>query len=210
MDENLSNNVFGIKEIKEFVKSFFETENKTGTHDFSHTMRVFHLSEKIGIEENADMEILLPSALLHDVGRSQPGDHAENSGRIAAEILKQLAFPEEKIEKIIYAISVHRYAKGEIPKTLDAKILQDADRIDALGAIGIMRTFSYGSRKLYNEDDPFNETGRKLNDKEYSLDHFYQKLLKLPELMHTKTGKKIAKEREKFMLKFLDELRKEI
>jgi len=205
MNGNISNNIF---KIKEFAESFFK--GNFAAHDFSHTIRVFHLSEKIGREENADMEILLTSALLHDIGRSQAGDHAENSIKIAEKILKELNFLEEKTEKIIYAISVHRYTKGKIPETLEAKILQDADRIDALGAVGIMRTFAYGNRNLYNTCDPFFETKRELNDKCYALDHFYKKLLKLPKLMHTKTGKKIAKEREKFMLKFLDELRKEI
>lgn len=199
-----------ISKVKEFVKSLFEALGSKGTHDFQHTMRVFYLSERIGREENADLEVLLASALLHDAGHSQPGDHAENSTKIAEEILKELDFPKEKIKKIIYAISVHRYTRGEIPETIEAKILQDADRIDALGAVGIIRTFSYGNRNLYNTEDPFYKTNRKLNDKKYSLDHFYQKLLKLPSLMHTETGRRTAEERKKFMLKFLSELEKEI
>ncbi len=226
MNNKISNSDKILK-IKEFARSIFETEIKDGTHDFLHTLRVFHLCEKISKEENADMEILLASALLHDIGHVQPGDHAENSGKIAPGILNKLNFSDEKIKKIIYAISVHRYSKGKIPGTIEAKILQDADRIDALGAVGIMRTFAYlqnsknfeitrtsGShyckRKLYNACDPFYETNRELNDKEYALDHFYRKLLKLPGLMHTKTGKEIAKTRKKFMIKFIDELKKEI
>jgi len=207
MTENLSCGI-KIRQLKEFVKTFFESSS--ASHDFLHTMRVFELAKRIGEEENADMEILLASALLHDTGRLQPGKHAENSGRIALEILKKLNFREEKIKKIIYAVSVHSYAQGKIPDTIEGKILQDADRLDALGAVGIMRTYAYGNRNLYHPTDPFYKTKRKLNDREYALDHFYQKLLELPLLMHTKTGKKIAGERKKFMLKFLEELEKEI
>ena len=165
------------------LKEFVKTffESSSASHDFLHTMRVFELAKRIGDEENADMEIL-----------------------------KKLNFREEKIKKIIYAVSVHSYAQGKIPDTIEGKILQDADRLDALGAVGIMRTYAYGNRNLYHPTDPFYKTKRKLNDREYALDHFYQKLLELPLLMHTKTGKKIAGERKKFMLKFLEELEKEI
>ncbi len=197
-----------VMELKKFTESFFESI--CAAHDFQHTLRVFSIAEKIGDKEGADMEILLAAALLHDVGHSMPGDHAENSGKIAPEILRKLNFPGEKMDKIIYAVLVYRYSKGKIPDTKEAKILQDADRIDALGAIGIMRTFAHGTRSLYHTSDPFCKTNRKLDDMEYSLDHFYGKLLKLPDLMHTKAGKEIASERMKFMLSFLNELEREL
>jgi len=186
-------------------------------HDFSHVLRVQKLCRVIGKEENADMLILLASALLHDLGRDEerknPGiDHAEKSAEVAKEILHKIEFPCEKIPAVLYAIRVHRFSKGVTPTTLEARILQDADRIDISGAIGIATTFAYSgvyNRELYDINDPFAEK-RSLNDRNYSVDHFYAKLLNLPKTMHTKIGKQIAEKRTEFTKLFLKELKEEI
>ena len=119
---------------------------------------------------------------------------------------------EELRQKISYAVQVHRYSYGIVPTTLEAKILQDADRLDALGAIGIARLFMTGGslrRELYSPLDPFCRT-RKPDDGTWSLDHFYRKLLKLELGMHTMVGKKLAKKRTAFLKNYLMELEAEV
>jgi len=187
------------------------------SHDFSHVLRVQRLCKVIGEAENADMLILYAAALLHDLGREaerkNPSvDHAEKSAEIARTLLEKVHFPRDKIPAVLYAIKVHRFSKGASPTTLEARILQDADRIDISGAIGIAMTFAYGgayNRELYDINDPFAQS-RELNDKNYTLDHFYAKLLNLPKTMHTRLGKQIAEKRTRFLQLFLQELRTEI
>ncbi len=207
---------FNIEALRAEAKKFL-TENYFSGHDFTHTERVVNLCKLIGKTENADMLVLETAALLHDLGRDaerkDPSiDHAAESAKIAGRILPQLNYPQEKLDQTLYAIKVHRFSKGVIPTTLEAKILQDADRIDVCGAMGIAMTFSYGGahgRLMYDPTDPFAEN-REPDGHFYSLDHFYKKLLKLPEMMHTEAGRKIAKERTSFMRLFLEQLRKEI
>jgi uncharacterized protein len=187
-------------------------------HDFSHTMRVLKIAEQIGKEENADMEILAAAALLHDIvvypkGSKARGKAADKSARIAEELLEAQGWAREKVDGVAYCIKSHSYSKNIVPTTLEAKILQDADRLDALGAIGIARTFTVGGfevRGLYNPQDPFFQTKRTLEDTKWTLDHFKAKLLKLEGGMHTLTAKNMASERTRFMEAFLVQLEKEL
>jgi len=205
-----------LAEVGREVKRYMDKHHFSG-HDFSHVLRVQKLCRVIGEEENADMLVLLASALLHDLARDEerknPGvDHAEKSAEIAKDILQRTGFPREKIPAVVYAIRVHRFTKGVTPTTLEAKILQDADRIDISGAIGIATTFAYSgvyNREIYDFNDPFAEN-RSLDDHNYSVDHFYTKLLNLPKTMHTRISKQIAEKRIEFMQLFLKELRDEI
>jgi len=205
-----------LADVETEAKRFMEEHHFTG-HDFAHVLRVQKLCKAIGGEENADMLVLLASALLHDLGRDHERknpaiDHAKKSAEIAKEILCKVGFPEEKIPPTVYAITVHRFSKGVTPSTLEAKILQDADRIDISGAVGIATTFAFGgvhNSKMYDQDDPLAEK-RDLDDNSYVLDHFYTKLLNLPETMHTKTGREIADRRREFMQHFLEEFKTEI
>jgi uncharacterized protein len=205
-----------LAKIESEAKRYMSKNCFTG-HDFSHVLRVQKLCKVIGKQENADMMVLLTAALLHDLGRNDERknpsiDHAERSAEIAKEILQKTEFPCGKIPAVLYAIRVHRFSKGMTPTTLEAKILQDADRIDISGAIGIATTFAYSgvyNRELYDINDPFAER-RSLNDSNYSIDHFYAKLLNLPKTMHTKIGKQIAERRTEFTKLFLRELKEEL
>lgn len=108
---------------------------------------------------------------------------------------------------------MHSYSKRLVPASLEGQIFQDADRLDALGEIGIARTFSIEgseSRTFYNADDPFYRSNRELGDKQWTLDHFHKKLLKLEDFMHTRTARKIAQERTRFTTLFMRQLQKEI
>jgi len=192
-------------------------QNRDPAHDFEHIIRVYRNAELIGKDEGADMDILLLSALMHDLvtypkGSSKASKAADDSADLAEKMLHG-TYPKEKIEKISYCIRTHSYSKKLIPATLEGRILQDADRLDALGAIGIARTFSVGgteSRTFYNPNDPLIRSDREPDDRRWTLDHFSAKLLKLKNSMHTRLGKKMAKERTLFMETFLAQLRKEL
>ena len=194
--------------------------NQSPAHDFQHVLRVYKNAEMISKqEESVDLDIILAAALLHDLvvypkGSSKTINSADDSAEIAKKILLESKnYPREKIEKVAGAIRTHSYSKKLIPSTLEGKILQDADRLDAIGAIGIARTFSVGgseNRSLYNPTDAFCERERQLDDTQWTLDHIKKKLMILKNSMHTKTAKKIAEERTEFMELFLNQLRKEI
>lgn len=202
--------------IKNRVKKALQ--NRDPAHDFEHIMRVYKNAELIGRKEGADMEILLPAVLLHDLivypkGSAKTSKSADDSADLAEKWLYGYGYPQNKIEKISYCIRTHSYSKRLVPLTLEGKILQDADRLDALGAIGIARTFSVGgseNRTFYNPSDPFWRSKRELNDREWTLDHFQTKLLKLKKSMHTKTARQIAKERSRFMEVFIRQMQKEL
>jgi uncharacterized protein len=194
--------------------------NQSPAHDFQHISRVYKNAEMISKqEESVDLDIILAAALLHDLvvypkGSSKTINSADDSAEIAKKILLEYKnYPREKIEKVADAIRTHSYSKKLVPQTLEGKVLQDADRLDAIGAIGIARTFSVGgseNRSLYNPTDAFCETERQLDDTQWTLDHIKKKLMILKNSMHTKTAKKIAEERTEFMELFLNQLRKEI
>ncbi|MGD1836929.1 MAG: HD domain-containing protein [Nitrososphaeraceae archaeon] len=201
-----------MNKILEIVKCI--TQDREPSHDFYHIMRVIQNAQNIGKKENADLEILFYSALLHDVVVYKKNNYSKDNGsnesaRFAEILLNEYnQLDKDKIKLICYAIKVHSFKKKLIPKTLEAKILQDADRIDALGAIGIARLFSVcGSenRKFYHMTDPFYKNERKLDDIKFGLDHFFKKILLLEDTMHTKTGKEIARRRTKFVKKYLNE-----
>lgn len=202
------------KELKEKIQPYFV---KGGSHAFDHTERVFNLAIKIGKKEKVDLDIIKASALLHDIARLKEDKkeiscHAEHGAEIAEKILRDMNFPEDKTVKVAHAIKVHRHSKGLKAETKEAEILQDADRLDALGAITVARMFSSGgelNRPLYAPEIPFEKTSLEYDT--YSTIHgFYHKIFKLkPETFNTNFAKKLAKARYKFVEKFVDEFLKE-
>ncbi len=185
-------------------------------HDFEHIMRVYKNAEKIGKKEKANMKLVCASVLLHDVVSYPKSDKrskraSTESALQAAKMLKRYCYDSHEIGIIAEAIHEHSFSKGMVPRTLEGKVLQDADRLDALGAIGIARTFAVGGaekRSFYNRNDPFCHK-RSPNDQRWTLDHFYKKLLHLEKKMNTKTAKKEAKRRTIILKKFLNDLKKE-
>ncbi|MCX8189453.1 MAG: HD domain-containing protein [Nitrososphaeria archaeon] len=205
-----------INKIKIEVSKYYE-DNFFSGHEYAHSLRVYNLCKILSEGERVDMLVLEAAALLHDIGREHERkdpkvDHAEKSAELAQKILDKVGFPKEKVSEVLYAIRVHRFSKGITPKTLEAKILQDADRIDVSGAIGIATAFAYGGAyglKLYDINDPFAKS-RPLDDKKYCLDHFFTKLLKLDKTLNTKKGKRLAQKRKRFMIKFLKHFEMEL
>jgi uncharacterized protein len=178
------------KRIEEISK---QSQQNIGSHGYEHTKRVIDICKKIGKKMKADMEVLIPAAILHDIGRNHD-NHALHSARIAREILEEFNYP--KIDEIVHAIEVHSFTSGGKSITIEAQILSDADKLDALGAIGIYRSAQYGVEYLLDIDG-------------FQM-HFYEKLFKLKDLMYTDEAKKLAKTRHDFMKTYLIQLEKEI
>jgi len=186
-------------------------------HDFSHILRVCENARKIGEREGADMQVLLLAALFHDAGSGpKSAVHSDESSarsvKIVEEFLARWDISPVVRKKVLYAVEMHGFSRGIVPHTLEARVLQDADRLDAMGAIGIARAFTVGGsmgRKMYNPVDPFC-TAREPDDGMWNIDHFYRKLLKLEEGMHTETARMLARRRGAFMRNYLAELLVEI
>ena len=186
-------------------------------HDFDHIMRVYKNAQQIIKKEKVNETLVLSAVLLHDVVSFPKSDkHSKNSSiesaKKAKTILKKYDFTSDEITIVCDAISEHSFSQKKIPKTIEGKILQDADRLDALGAIGIARVFATGGslrRQFYNLDDPFCKK-RIPDDKIWTLDHFFEKLLKLEFLMNTNSGKIEAKKRTNILKDFLKQLKHEI
>ena len=188
------------------------------SHDINHTLRVVALAEKIRKKEGGDLEIIIASAIFHDV-ILYPKNHRKRlhssieSADFAKQVLSDIkSFPKEKIKKIYKSIELCSFTKGITPNFLEAKILQDADSLEAMGAISIMRTFSSAgqmNKMFYDNSDPFCKK-RKPDDRKYALDLFFTRLLVVQERLHTKTAKILAKKRVKFLQEFLDEFKIEL
>ena len=177
-----------------FVDDLF-SGNSDG-HDAKHTMRVYSNALKIAQNEECDLFVVELSALLHDVDDHKLFDSTDNEN--ARDFLRDHKVDEETIERICSVINSVSFSKnrGKRPDTIEGKIVQDADRLDAIGAIGVARTFSYGGKH-----------GRSIED---SVSHFYDKLLLLKDELNTNTAREIAEERHKFMESFIEELNEEL
>ena len=203
-----------FKDLKEKIQPNFE---EGGSHAFDHTERVCNLALKIGKKEKADLDILKAAALLHDISRLKEDNneiecHAEHGAETAEKILKEMKFPEDKIKNVVYSIKVHRHSKGLTAETKEAKILQDADRLDALGAITIARMFSTGgkiNRHLYKPEIPFGKVHKGYYS-DSTIHSFYIKVIKItPKTFNTSFAKKLARGRYKFVKQFLNQFFKE-
>jgi len=203
-----------INSISNDVKKIIENDS---AHDFEHIMRVYKNAKKLCKQEKVNEKLVLCAVLLHDIVSYPKSDKRSKNSSIdsakkAIIILKRYDFTENEITIISDAIREHSFSQKKTPKTIEGKILQDADRLDALGAIGIARVFATGGslkRPFYNIDDPFCKK-RNVDDKTWTLDHFFQKLLKLEFLMNTKSGKIEAKKRTRILKEYLKQLKNEI
>lgn len=200
--------------LKEEVKTRISNDP---AHDFDHIMRVYKNAKKICNEEKVNPKLVLSAALLHDIVSYPKSDKRSKlssirSAELSKKILKKYDFSDEEIQIISDAIRDHSFSQNKIPQTIEGKILQDADRLDALGAIGIARVFAVAGsekRRFYNTDDPFCKK-RDPDDQKWSLDHFYKKLFLLESRMNTSSGKVEAKIRTKILRNFLIELKQEL
>jgi len=206
-----------IENTVEFVKE--KLEGAEAGHDWFHIERVWKLSKKIAETESCNQEVVELAALLHDIADPKFHNGDETLAlKVSRDFLESQNAEEELIEQVLFIIkNISFKNRGEVPQNLpvELKIVQDADRIDAIGAIGIGRTFNFGGFKNNPMYDPNVEPKLNMSKEEYkksngtTINHFYEKLLLLKDLMNTEKGKEIAGERHDFMLKFLDQFYKE-
>lgn len=187
------------------------------SHDFQHVLRVLNLSLKLAKKTNADIDIIIPAVLFHDIviyPKNSPESKNENteSSIVAEKILNGIKkYPKEKIPRAVSCIKECSFSKGLKASSLESEILQDADRLEATGAISIMRTFSSGgqmNKPFYPSEDPLCKKGSVRFRS--SIDLFYERLLVVKDTMHTEYAKKIAEQRTNFLKKFLKQLEKEL
>lgn len=182
-------------------------------HDIGHIKRVVTSGIALAAQENADLAIVLPACWLHDCVNVSKTSPQRNQGSTlsadkAIEFLREVNYPEHTFDAIHHAIAAHSFSANIETTTLEAKVVQDADRLDALGAIGLSRCLMLGATwesQLYNPLDPFAKK-RELDDKNYCIDHFYVKLKGLVNTMKTPSGLLEAEKRWQFMQQFLDQL----
>ncbi|UOU96675.1 HD domain-containing protein [Chryseobacterium daecheongense] len=206
-----------IENTVEFVKE--KLEGAEAGHDWFHIERVWKLSKKIAETENCNHEVVELSALLHDI--ADPKFHGGDETialKVSREFLESQNASEDTIEQVLFIIkNISFKNRGEAPQHLpvELKVVQDADRLDAIGAIGVARTFNFGGFKNNLMYHPDIEPKLNMSKEEYkksngtTINHFYEKLLLLKELMNTEKGKEIAEDRHNFMLNFLDQFYKE-
>lgn len=213
----LTDELVGVRHLIDKVLGIaaeYYAENEAA-HDFDHALRVTKLALHLGQVEKADLELLVLAGILHDTARHEQEltgiCHAKRGAEIAGDILEGLGYNHERTKIIQEMIRTHRFRDNAIPSTLEAKILYDADKLDAIGAIGIGRAYSLGGfrgQKLYTaESDPAQ------NDKtrNYSpVREYHFKLRKIVDKMLTPSGKKLAVHRHEFMEKFFLELEAEV
>lgn len=195
----------------EYVKEVFATD--FSGHDFFHTMRVYQMATKIAMEEKADLQIVQLAALLHDVDdRKLSPETCENKDRAVA-YMRSKGLSEDTITRVKDIIGEVSFAGTDsvVPKTLEGMCVQDADRLDALGAMGIARAFAYGgnhNRVMYDPEIP---PALNMGKEEYqnhvstTVNHFYEKLFLLKDMMNTGCAKRIAGHREQYMREYIDE-----
>lgn len=190
---------------------------RDAAHDLGHILRVARLARTLAEAEGADPDVCTAAALLHDLVY-RPKNHPESplTAQMAADLVPRwcLATPglEHRAEAIAAAVASHSWSGGGTPGSLEAAVVQDADRLEALGAIGVARVFATGASfgaGLWHPVDPWAE-GRDLDDKAWSLDHFQRKLLKLAQGMKTAAGRRLAETRQQAMLDYLAALRAEL
>jgi uncharacterized protein len=192
-------------------------------HGFDHVWRVYHMAERLAEVEGADLEIVRAAALLHDAeGSATAGgdegrvDHHQASAEFARQILSEEGWPEERIAAVEHCIRAHRFRdETEMPRTLEAKILFDADKLDVLGAIGIVRTIAFDvvvGQPIYSEpSDRFINTGEKEPGEPHSSVHeYFFKLSKIKDRLYTSPARTIAEQRHQFMADFFDRLGAEL
>ncbi len=186
-------------------------------HDLAHVQRVVVNARRFAEAEGADLAVVLPAAWLHDCVAVCKGSKLRSmasrlSADKAVQLLRDWGYPEKYLAAIRHAIEAHSWSAGITPQTLEAQVVQDADRIDSMGAIGVARAILVGGalgRALYHPDDPLCEQ-RRSDDKEYTLDHFFSKLLTLKDGFHTAAARTEAQKRHDFMQQYLATLKAEV
>lgn len=212
---NMSSPVDWDKRFGAFLDE--QMDGADAAHDRAHVRRVVETARRLAEEEGADLDVVIPASWLHDCVALAKDDPARDQASrraadVAVQFLADTGYLPSTHDAIRHAIEAHSFSAGIEPRTLEAAVIQDADRLDALGAVGLARCFMVGGSlgsQLYHVDDPFCNN-RDPDDSTYIIDHFYEKLLRLPETMQTTAGQKEGERRAQFLNLYLDQLRDEI
>ncbi|USD37444.1 MULTISPECIES: HD domain-containing protein [Ferrimonas] len=197
--------------------AWLSENHSDAAHDLDHVLRVVATADKLGRAEGAQLDVLLPAAYLHDCVSIDKRDPRRSqastlSADAAIEWLSQQGYPQPLLAPIHHAIASHSWSAGLETTTLEARVLQDADRLDALGAIGTARCLMLGGQwqsELYHGQDPFAQQ-REYDDNRYSLDHFFVKLQHLPGQLKTVAGRQEGERRWRWMESFIEQLKSEL
>ncbi len=185
--------------IDRFAHDILEKQG-SGAHTYDHCQRVLSLCLQIGEESGADIRVLGAAALLHDIGRSAESksgiSHSILSGQMSRDLLVELGYSKLEVEEVVDAIRTHRFSEGLEPQTLEGKILSDADKLDAIGSVGIYRAVAQAE-----------DSGKGI---EGFLEHADEKLLRLKDLLYTDTARRIALKRHRILEEFVRQLRSEL
>ena len=200
--------------IEERARTYFD--NVHPAHDWHHVERVATMADAIAADTGADAEIVALATVLHDIGRAREDrgeidDHAAWGARETVDILQEAGYDDETVDAVAHCIRAHRYSAGPEPETAEAKVLSDADNLDAMGAIGIARTFSLGAEYGNPIADPTlpvdaDESAAGVT----SSNHLQKKILSLKDRMYTEAGKKRAEDRHDFVEAFVERLESEL
>ena len=200
-----------VNDAIEFVRNTFK-DDYSG-HDYFHTLRVYKMATRIAAQEDADLMTVQLAALLHDVDdiKLSPETHANKDRAVA--FLREHGISEAMIKTICEIIGEvsFRGTDSTVPGTIEGRCVQDADRLDAMGAIGVARAFAYGGSHNRVIHDPDIKPAVNMNADEYqkhvstTVNHFYEKLFQLKDLMNTDTAKKIAEQRDSYMKSYISE-----
>jgi uncharacterized protein len=210
-----TNNDVLLEVIKKFARKHFN--NSQVSHALDHTLRVYRLCERIGPKEGADMKVLLAAAYLHDIGRAGQDAsngavcHAQEGARIARPFIYALPASRNRKENIIHCIKAHRFRGNQGPKTIEAKVLFDADKLDAIGAIGIARAYLFAGEvgaRLHTPDVRV-EDSRPYSENDTGFREYRIKLCKIRDRMLTQEGRRLADARHAFMEDFFKRFIKE-
>ncbi len=199
-----------VRRMEATARSFFETAR--GSHDWEHTRRVCNNCQRIGPAENADMPVLRIAALLHDIGRADQDRtngsvcHARRGAEMARPLVRELPLSDDRKANILHCIGTHRFRGEHRPETLEARALFDADKLDAIGAVGVARAYLFAGEigaRLHSPDVDIDRT------ESYSIDdtgyrEYKVKLVGIKDRMLTRTGRRMAEERHAFMAAFFD------
>jgi len=204
-----------LETVRQESRAFFRRAR--GSHDWDHTERVYRLCLRIGRKEKADLDVLRLAALLHDIGRAEEDRstgrtcHAARGALLARKILEKKGIDKERADKVVRCIETHRFRGRLVPDSLEARILFDADKLDSIGAVGIGRAFLFAGEVGARLHDPGIEVRKTepYTKEDTAYREYLVKLRKIKDRMSTSEGKRIARERHKFMADFFSRLNKE-
>jgi uncharacterized protein len=204
-----------VSKVKEEARAFFRSAR--GSHDWDHTERVYRLCLRIGRKEKADLGVLKLAALLHDIGREEEDRssgricHGRSGAALAGKLLERHGLDRAAVRSVVHCIRSHRFRKRAVPRTLEARILFDADKLDSIGAVGIGRAFLFAGEigaRLHDKNINVRRT-KAYTREDTAYREFLVKLGRVKDRMTTREGKRIAAERHRFMAAFFERLNKE-